>query len=200
MQRFNLKNPDFFGYKVETMTVEYKITPELRIALKEPFGTLIEGTFNETMEKMKELVEEQKPPKIISVGDVVSLNLHEHNIHPQLTIIDNKSLRNQAMPEKAKVEKTVYVANPQGTITKEAAKAIKTALDGNEHTHIVVDGEEDLLALIAVLYAPENAFVVYGQPYRGIVVVKATSEKKAEVEKLLKSMEVLEKLNRKKTV
>ncbi len=41
---------------------------------------------------------------------------------------------------------------------------------------------------------------MYGQPYMGIVVVKVTSQKKAQVEKLLKSMEVFEKLNRKKTV
>ena len=45
------------------MTVEYAITPELRIKLKEPFGTLIQGTFDETMDKMKELMEEEKPPK-----------------------------------------------------------------------------------------------------------------------------------------
>ena len=84
------------------MTVAYKLTPKLRIKLKEPFGTLIQGTFEETMGKMKEIVEKEKPPKIISVGDVVSRNLHEHNIHPQLTIIDNKFLRKQTMPEEAR--------------------------------------------------------------------------------------------------
>ena len=68
--------------------------------------------------------------------------------------------------------------NPQGTITQEAIFAIKEALERNEHTHIVVDGEEDLLTLIAVLYAPENAFVVYGQPYSGIVVVKVSRLRK----------------------
>ena len=104
------------------------------------------------------------------------------------------------MPETVRAEKTVYVTNPQGTITKEAIAAVKEAIDKNEHTHIVVDGEEDLLTLIAVLYAPENSFVVYGQPYMGIVVVKVTSQKKAEVEKFLKAMETFEKLNRKKTV
>ena len=65
---------------------------------------------------------------------------------------------------------------------------VKEALEGNEHTHIVVKGEEDLLTLIAVLYAPENAFVVYGQPYSGIVVIKVTFEKKALVQEFLKAM------------
>ena len=182
------------------MTVAYSVTPELRTKFKEPFGTLIQGSFDETMSKMKELIEKEKPPKVISVGDVVSRNLHEHNIHPQLTIIDNKFLRKQTMPEKASVEKTVRVNNPKGTITQEAILAIKEALEKNEHTHIVVDGEEDLLTLIAVLNAPENAVVVYGQPYSGIVVVKVTSEKKAEARQFLKAMKPFEKLNKKKTV
>jgi GTP-dependent dephospho-CoA kinase len=182
------------------MTIVYIITPKLRKKFKEPFGILIQGSFDETMSKMKMLLDKEKPPRTISVGDVVSRNLHEHNIHPQLTIIDTKFLRNQNMPEKISVEKTVHVNNPKGTITKEAIFAIKEALEKNEHTHIVVDGEEDLLTLIVVSYAPENSFVVYGQPYSGIVVVKVTAEKRAQTEEFLKAMKAFEKLNRKKTV
>jgi len=178
----------------------YAITPELRTKFKEPFGTLIQGSYDETMCKMKELVDKEKPPRTISVGDVVSRNLHECKIHPQLTIIDNKFLRNQPMPEKTSPEKTVHVNNPQGTITEEAIFAIKENIKKNEHAHIVVDGEEDLLTLIAVLYAPENSFVVYGQPHLGIVVVKVTPEKKAQAKEFLKAMKPFEKLNRKKTV
>ena len=170
------------------MTIAYTLTPELRIKLKEPFGSLIQGTPEETMGKLKKIVKEEKPPKIVSVGDIVSRNLHKHNIHPQLTIVDNISLRDQPMPKEETVEKTVHVINPQGTITQEAMLAVKEALEGNEHIHIVVKGEEDLLTLIAVLYAPENAFVVYGQPYSGIVVIKVTSEKKALVQEFLKAM------------
>ena len=39
-----------------------------------------------------------------------------------------------------------------------------------------------------------------GNHTQGIVVVKVTSQKKAEVKKFLKAMEIFEKLNRKKTV
>jgi uncharacterized protein (UPF0218 family) len=55
------------------------------------------------------------------------------------------------------------------------------------HSHSC-EGEEDLLTLIAVLYAPETAFIVYGQPHSGIVVIKATSEKKAQVKEFLNAM------------
>ena len=170
------------------MKVIYTLTPELRVKLKEPFGTLIQGSFQETMAKMKDLVAREKPPRIISVGDIVSHNLHKHNINPQLAIIDNISLRYHAVPREAAVEVTVHVKNPQGVITQEAILAVKKALAQNEHTHIVVDGEEDLLVLIAVLYAPENAFVVYGQPYSGIVVVEVTSEKKVQAQEFLNAM------------
>ena len=170
------------------MPVIYTLTPKLRIKLKDPFGSLIQGTPEETMDKMREMVEKEKPPSIISVGDVVSQNLHKHNIHPQLTIIDNISLRDQPMPKEAEVEKTIYVDNPQGTITQETILAIRKALDKNEHTHIVVNGEEDLLTLIAVLFAPENTFVVYGQPHLGIVVVKVTPERKSQAQEFLKAM------------
>jgi hypothetical protein len=84
---------------------------------------------------------------------------------------------------------TVKVKNPQGTITKEAIEAIKEALKEKKPIQIVVDGEEDLLVLIAVLYAPENSVVVNGQPYEGIVLVKVSPKKKTEATELLKAME-----------
>jgi uncharacterized protein (UPF0218 family) len=170
------------------MNPEYTLTPSLRVFLKEPFGILITGTAKETMAALKALVEKEKPARLVSVGDVVSQNMHESGLHPQLTVIDHISLRDQAMPKQAPVENTVYVNNPQGTITEEAILAIKAALDSNAHTHIEVKGEEDLLTLIAVLYAPQNSFVVYGQPHLGIVVVKASVEKKDQVKQFLKEM------------
>jgi uncharacterized protein (UPF0218 family) len=170
------------------MAINYTITPELRIRLKDPFGTLIQGTFHETVNEIKKLVETEKPSIIVSVGDIVSRNFHQANLNPQLTIIDNISSRTQKMPKEAPVKKTIYVKNPQGTITHEAILAVKQALEKKGHTHIVVDGEEDLLALIAVIYAPTFSFVVYGQPHLGVVVVKVTSEKKAQARAFLNEM------------
>jgi uncharacterized protein (UPF0218 family) len=63
-------------------------------------------------------------------------------------------------------------------------------LQGDEEVHLVVDGEEDLLTLIAVLYAPEKSWVVYGQPREGAVVVEVTPEKKAETAEILRGMDV----------
>ena len=170
------------------MKVEYTLTPRLRIFLKEPFGDLITGTPEQTMRILKGLIEVEKPHRVITVGDVVSQNLHECSLNPQLSVLDYKSLRDQPMPKQTPVEKTVYVQNPQGTLTDEAIEAIKNALESNVHTHVVVEGEEDLLTLVAVLYAPEGSFVVYGQPYVGVVVAKATKDRKEQVNEFLNEM------------
>jgi uncharacterized protein (UPF0218 family) len=175
------------------MAVLYRVTPELRVKLKEPFGMLIRGSFAETMDEIEKIVKREKPSRIVSVGDRVSRNLHERQMNPQLSVIDNKCMRKNIEPRVFAAEQVVHVENPQGTITEGAIAAIRAALESDRHVQIIVDGEEDLLALIAVLYAPENSLVVYGQPYEGIVVVKVTSEKKAEAAEILKAMEIVRK-------
>ena len=174
------------------MAIAYGVTPELRARLKEPFGMLIRGSFAETMGKLDNIVKRETPPLIVSVGDTVSQNLHEHQLNPQLLITDNKRMRKRIKP-RIFAAKLFHVKNPRGTITEEAITAIKEALESDARVHIIVDGEEDLLALIAVLYAPENSLVVYGQPREGIVVIKVTSEKKAEAAEILKAMETVRK-------
>ncbi len=175
------------------MIVVYRLTPELRRKLKNPIGTLIRGSFSETMKVFKVMVEKEKPPRIVSVGDIVAKNLAENDILPQLSIIDNRVMRKSIQPIALPADKTTMVKNPPGTITEETCTAIRKALKGNRRTKIVVDGEEDLLTLIVILYAPDNSFVVYGQPQEGMVVVKATYEKKAEIVGILKAMENVSK-------
>ena len=175
------------------MAAAYRVTPELRVKFKDPFGMLIRGSFVETMDKMAEIVAREKPPKIISVGDTVSRNLYERQLNLQLSITDNKRRRKVVQPTIFAGMRIVKVINPQGTITEEAIAAVRQALESEERVHILVDGEEDLLTIVAVLYAPENSFVVYGQPFEGIVVVKVTSGKKAAAEEFLKAMKTVRK-------
>ena len=178
------------------MSVSYVVTPEMRSKFKEPFGKLIQGSFSQTMNELKDSITKEKPTVIISVGDTVSRNLHEHHIIPQLSITDNQSMRKKLQPQIFPDKNIVQVKNPHGTITQEAINAIQTALQSKKQVQIIVDGEEDLLTLIAVMYAPENALVVYGQPYKGIVVVKVTQEKKADAQKIWKTMK---QVNQEKT-
>jgi uncharacterized protein (UPF0218 family) len=166
------------------MTANYVITPEVILKFKDPFGMLIQGSFEETMTKLEGIVSKEKPPMIITVGDTVSRNLHKYKIVPQLSITDNNSMRRKLQPESFPKKTIVNVKNPQGTITQEAINAIQEALQSKKQVNIVVDGEEDLLTLIVVLNAPLNALVIYGQPNKGIVVVKVTPQKKAGAEEI----------------
>ena len=175
------------------MTIAYSLTPELRVKLKKPLGTLIRGSFLDTMKIFKDMTEKEKPAIVISVGDTVSKNLVENSVLPRVLIVDNRVMRRSIQPIPLAAEETIRVKNSPGTITEEAVTAIQKALKNNRHVKIVVDGEEDSLTLIAVLYAPENSFVVYGQPHEGVVVVKATPEKKAEIAEILKAMENVRK-------
>ena len=175
------------------MPIKYLLTPELRIKLKQPLGILIKGSFAETMRRLKTLVEKEKPPSIVAVGDTVSRNLTENGFAPKLTIVDNKCMRKNTKPPRLATDQAFYVKNPQGTITDEAEETIARALQGKQSVKIIVDGEEDLLALPAIVNATDNSFVIYGQPYDGIVVVRTTPEKKAEIKAILKSMETSSK-------
>lgn len=156
--------------------------------LKRPLGTLIRGSYAETMSKFGEIVKKEKKFDVISVGDTVSRNLVNNQLFPRLAIIDNKRMRRNVRTPSLAAEKILHVKNPQGTITEDAIVAIKEALNDSRRIKIVVEGEEDLLALVAIANAPENSFILYGQPYEGIVIVRPTQDKKAEIHNILKAM------------
>jgi len=151
------------------------------------------GTPEETMKKLEELVIKEKPAMIISVGDVVSENMAKHRISTHLAIVDNRVMREPRKPVVLEVNQTIHVKNPAGTITDEAWLAVKEALKQKQLIKIVVDGEEDLLGLVALLHAPLNALVVYGQPYEGIVAIKVTQRKRQKVCRILGAMQPLTK-------
>ncbi len=175
------------------MAVVYSLTPEMRKLLKEPLGILIRGSFSETMSQFKSLLQQEKPRYIISVGDTVSRNLLENGIKPHLAIVDNLAMRKATKSVHYEADRIIHVKNPAGMITAEALTAVGDAVKGSEQTMIVVEGEEDLLTLVAVLYAPENTLVLYGQPYEGVVIIKVTSAKRNEIDSILRIMEVRSK-------
>jgi len=170
------------------MGVIYSITPDLLKKFRQPFGVLLKGTFSENIKQLNAIVNKEKPQKIVSVGDVVSKNLHKYGLSPQLSITDSRSLRRRVKPAIFPQKRVFHAKNPAGTITEEAIKTIQEALLANTQTHVIVDGEEDLLTLVVVLYASKNTLVIYGQPHEGIVVVKVTSEKKTEARTILEAM------------
>lgn len=154
------------------------LTSELRTELRAPLDLLIEGSSKRTMERLKRIVDETKPAKIVAVGDRVSRNLIKSGLLPDTVIVDNKIMRKSVAPLKFDAEKTFNVINPSGTITDEAYQIVGKAVNFAGRTKVLVDGEEDLLTLAAVLSAPDGSIVVYGQPRTGIVIVSVSEDSK----------------------
>ena len=161
--------------------------PEHIPRLKAPLGQLLTGAPRETMLKLKVLIERDRPPVVVTVGDIVSIETLKAGIPVNLRIVDYRSRRQPLGVMSFPTENTYRAKNPAGGITMEAWQAVKRALEDREAV-VVVDGEEDLLALPAIVESPDNAFVVYGQPSQGLVVVTATPVRKSQIRKWLDAM------------
>ena len=139
------------------------------------------------MPKLKVLVQQTKPLKVTTVGDIVSRETLATGIQVNLRMIDQMTLRKRISPIEIKAERRYRVSNPAGVITKEAWDTIREALQDREAV-IFVEGEEDLLAIPAILESPDNAIIVYGQPSQGLVVVTASLDMKREVGEMMNRM------------
>jgi uncharacterized protein (UPF0218 family) len=157
------------------------------VRLKTPLGKLLTGAPVETMPKLKLQLQKIKPPKVTTVGDVVSRETLAAGIPVNLRIVDQMTLRKRISQVEIKAEQTYRVSNPAGVITIEAWDAVRKAVRDREAV-IYVDGEEDLLAIPAILESPDNAIIVYGQPSQGIVLVTASPDTKGEVRKMVDRM------------
>ena len=184
-----VKEKGHYALRVRQVTRIRLLTVELRNELKKPQGLLIEGPFEETMEMLKDLIDKEKPSAIISVGDIVSLHMIKHGIALNVIIVDNKTMRKPIQPITVDADQTINAKNPPGTITDEAWAAIKLAIEQKGQTKVIINGEEDLLAVATVLSAPDDALVVYGQPHKGIVVVKVTKETREKMHRIVDAME-----------
>jgi hypothetical protein len=152
-------------------------------------GTLLKGSFNETITEFEKIVKAKKLSMIISVGDALSEALLKHGIFPQVLIVDYKIMRKPTAPLVIEGYETFPLRNGSGTISDEAWAAVESAVAQDNKVKIVVEGEEDLLTLVAIISAPESSAVVYGQPHEGMVVVEVTSEKKKETQKIVDAMD-----------
>jgi uncharacterized protein (UPF0218 family) len=159
---------------------------EIKKELKKPLGKLI----NKNEELINEIKENINEKKLIIVGDYTSRILYEKGIFANLYIVDSKI-------ERKPIEKfiinsyiKIYAYNQAGTISSSAINAIKKAfkLISKEGKKVIIyiDGEEDLLTLLAIKFAPKNSIIIYGQPNEGSVIVEATNERKKFINKFFK--------------
>ena len=103
-------------------------------------------------------------------------------------IIDNLEQRSRAQTYAFKPKRKLKTKNHAGTIEAQAREAVEHAILGGGDL-IEVDGEEDLLTIVAVQTSPSGSLVVYGQPNEGIVLVRVSEAKKAEAQAILDQMD-----------
>ncbi len=135
--------------------------------------------------------------KVVAIGDMTAFYLLKASVVPDLLVVDNKTKRMPVSDHIIKMldhesYKTVRVKNPAATVSKDLIDLIQDSLNSDEHVKIVVEGEEDLATLPAILYAPMGSVVVYGQPNEGSVLVNVTPERKLYIEEFMKRMIVEE--------
>ena len=172
----------------EDSTVVLRLPDALRSELKEPLGPVYTDA--------ADLLAAADPDRpLVAVGDVVTYHLLDDR-RPDVALVDGKTERTpvdralreaiaaEAFPERRRV------ANPAATLAAGLLAELRAAIEREAATVIeVVDGEEDLAALPAVLLAPAGAAVVYGQPGEGMVLARVDEEARATVRRLLARFE-----------
>lgn len=119
----------------------------------------------------------------ILVGDVIAHRAVNNRLSFSVAYIDAMS-RKQAyafdIPEGYGMEK-LDIQNPAGTIAVSAAKHVIEHLAA-KNTIFQIKGEEDLLAVVAVLVSPLGSHVAYGNEYGrdGISFITITEEIKSD--------------------
>ncbi len=163
------------------------LTEDLRLKLKYPMGLLIEGDIESVMDRLLPVIQNKR---VISVGDVVSRNLIDYGVCPELVIVDGMNLRAE-IDDSIECDDTITVENPQSEITGELWVAIERFFKDRtkRFKKILVEGEEDLAVMPAVIHGDMDTVVLYGQPDRGVVIIEVTEQKKKEISDYLNEME-----------
>lgn len=163
------------------------LTPDVLAELKKPFGALIPDA-QVTKEKIISAV---KGGRVMAVGDATTERLLAFGIIPDIAVVDGKERRyKRGYPEFDSV--VITCKNPAGGISKQAVDALKQALKAKPPVRVVVEGEEDLLALPVFAISPDGAVVLYGQPLEGLVVVRITPAKRKQAKNLMDRIGVKE--------
>jgi len=175
----------------------FLLPKSLRFELKKPIGTVLNKI------QVPAAIETDKGTHIVTVGDMTTATIMGLGMRPALSIIDLHVERQPYLWEKEVFDRlrenarVDYIKSGPGLISSQAMRVIRhwsttfkgTTLKGVYSNQldavIVVDGEEDLLVLPVLLYAPLGTVLYYGQPSQGVVRVVVTEEAKQLAKTLL---------------
>jgi uncharacterized protein (UPF0218 family) len=125
---------------------------------------------------------------VISVGDCTTDRLLSFDIIPDILVIDGierRAKRSHGLHSKIIAAKELHCSNPPGSVSKDAFFVLCQALVMAGPVKVIVNGEEDMLALPLISIAGEKTVVLYGQPLEGMVVVNVNSEMQTKAKNLM---------------
>lgn len=191
----------------------FKLKPSMRKEFSKPLGKLFKGdpdvSFPEVIKwmnnKFSDLFDgssKEKAPIVIGVGDIVSKSILQNKFLRSLVkylFVDGESQRGRnqfRIPNlENSIKKTFY--NPAGFINEEIFEFFQETLNDDTQYLAIIDGEEDLLVIPAILES-NNSFIFYGQPPitdikppipAGCVVIYNNTELKQRIKGLFEQME-----------
>jgi GTP-dependent dephospho-CoA kinase len=164
---------------------DYVLTPSLRRKLKKPIGVLFPSGALQSDEFLGMVA---RSPFVVTVGDRVTETLQELGRSPDVFVVDGRERRAPRELPRVAHGSSLKAKNPAGTITRRAASAVRRAFLTKKPVMVVIDGEEDLLTIPAVVYAPLGSVVFYGQPLAGVVAVRVDERAKESARSLMEKM------------
>ncbi len=173
-------------------------TPSQREILSAPLGDLVEARPEEAVRILRERYLGSSEGISFSVGDVVTQTLIKGEVSFQAAIIDLRIQRKKADFETERFRRKFFLRNPAGHINTAAWSVLKTAMTEGPNSLVLVEGEEDLLAAVAIDVSEEGTLVIYGQPAKGMVVIRIQPEIKKRIRELLASFPQIPRTSRQK--
>jgi len=157
--------------------------------LKKPLGELLTGPPSETVNLLRRVVTQKKPPYFAVVGDFTSKNVLDAGLEPDLVVVDHRVMRSKVPPVDLRERQKISSINKAGTVDSSAWRALREAVILKSRASVIVEGEEDLLVLPLISLTPIGSLIVYGQPREGMVVIEVTKMMKGWAEDFLSRME-----------
>lgn len=164
----------------------------LRAKLNNPFDVLIKDFKKYTIKHKIDL------SKSVTVGDYISNFFLSESLRPKISAVDFRIERKIIFSDLKEIgfsgkEKVFKISCPAGCLTPELFKSIKhifDIVDGNKNLVLKIDGEEDLSVLPFLLYSPLGFSIFYGQPGKGVVVIKVKESVKEKAYFYVKNFKI----------
>ena len=144
----------------------------IRSKLRRPLGVLFKS--------LDEAVSSIKARPIVTVGDRVTNDLCKILGSIDIQVVDCREKRLRVEPPRCIAHKIIRTVNPPGMLTPQTIQSVREAISSGCETRILVEGEEDLIALL-IIYLADKGTLVYGQPNEGLVVVNLSDLKVKEL-------------------